>query len=125
MKRAKLLHFFIVDDEHHEEGGEICLLFLCRRKENVLLFFVDGEERNGNLLIEGHFFVLARDKEASLFSMITKKTATPQRQPLWSTEMTTTRRWRKSVLLFVYFLLTKRRDSTSWEEGRLSRISRR
>ena len=125
MKRAKLLSpAFAVDVERHGGGRQGCFLFLRRQKENVLLFFVDGKERNGNLLVEGHFFVLACDKEASLFSTITKKTATPQRQALWSTETTTTTTRRKSFLLFVYFLPTKRRDSTSQEEGLLSRISR-
>ena len=42
--------------------------FSLSTKGEHLLFFVEGKERNGNLLIEGHFFVLAHDKEASLFS---------------------------------------------------------
>ena len=50
--------------------------FSSSTKGERLLFFVDGEERNGNLLVEGHFFVLAHDKEASLFSTITKNYST-------------------------------------------------
>ena len=50
--------------------------FSLSTKGERLLFFVDSEEKNGNLLVEGHFFVLARDKEASLFSTITKNYST-------------------------------------------------